>query len=61
MKKKYGDPPLTIRVPRVMIDKMHELARRQGTTVSRIMRDVIVDMLTKNGLMDDSDGQTEHA
>ena len=61
MKKKYGDPPLTIRVPRVLIDKMHELAKRKGTTVSNIMRDEIVALLTENGMMDDDDGRMEHA
>lgn len=47
---KYGDPVVALRLPRPMIAAAKIAARNHDTTLSGLMRDLIVQQLTLDGI-----------
>lgn len=50
MPQKYGDPIMTLRLPTWMISGIKLVARKEGTTVSEIIRDMVAAVLAENGI-----------
>lgn len=49
-KPEYGDPVVTLRLPRQMVAAAKIAAKRHGTTLSGLMRRLLVDQLQKDGI-----------
>ena len=47
--KRYGDPVLTLRMPRAVINALKIEAAKQGCTVSDILRELAEEELTSKG------------
>lgn len=61
-KKEYGDPVVTVRMPKWQIAGLKLVARKEHTTPSELIRDMVAAVLYENGitpkgmaLMDDAD------
>ena len=50
MCKPYGDPVVTLRLPREMIAGARMAAARHDTTLSGLVRDLIADQLDRDGI-----------
>ena len=48
--KRYGDPVLTLRVPRETIAGLKISARRRGETTSQVIRDLVNEHLREEGI-----------
>ena len=51
MCKPYGDPVVTMRLPREMIAAARMTAARHDTTLSGLMRDLIAERLDQDGVV----------
>ena len=49
-KPEYGDPVVTLRLPRQMIAAARISAQRHDTTLSGLIRSLIVDQLDQDGI-----------
>jgi hypothetical protein len=49
-KPNYGDPVVTLRLPREMIAGARMAAARHDTTLSGLVRDLIADQLDRDGI-----------
>ena len=49
-KPNYGDPVVTLRLPRAMIAAARTCARRHDTTLSGLIRQLLVDQLSQDGI-----------
>lgn len=48
--KKYGDPMIGIRLPPNILAAVKICARQHGTTISGLIRELIDEQLTKDGI-----------
>ena len=49
-KPEYGDPVVTLRLPRAMITAAKSCARRHDTTLSGLIRQLLDDQLSQDGI-----------
>ena len=49
-KPEYGDPVVTLRLPKAMIAAGKQCARRHDTTLSGLIRRLLDDQLTQDGI-----------
>ena len=49
-KERYGDPILTIRMPAWQISGLKLVARKEKTTPSALIRDIVAAVLHENGI-----------
>ena len=54
-KSSYGDPVMTLRLPAWMISGLKQVALKENTSVSALIREMVVTLLDENGIYPDAD------